>query len=81
MIGLDKNFQIQFAGVPLQVETIEVPKQVLFRISFPDQRLPLMIGRVYNADQQKFWTSIPEGRLKEAQQIGPLIEARYRANK
>ena len=81
MIGLDKNFQIQFAGVPLQVETIEIPKQVLFRITFPDARLPLTIGRVYNADQKKFWTSIPEGRLKEAQQFGPLIETHYRNNK
>ncbi len=81
MTVLDKNFQIQFAGLTLQVETIEMPGQVLFRISFPDKRAPLIIGRVFNADHEKFWTSIPEGRLKEARQIGPLIEAWYRSNK
>ena len=81
MLGLDKSFQIQFADLNLLIETIEIPKQVLFRVTFPDKRLPLTIGRVYNFNHEKFWTSIPEGRLKEAQQIGPLIEAWYRANK
>ncbi len=34
-----------------------------------------------NANNEKFWTSIPEGRQELAQQVGPLIENYYRSKK
>jgi len=79
MVELEKIFYIELAGQQLQVETATISKQVLFHICFPDHRKPFTISRIYSFDRQRFWTSIPEGRFREAQQIGPLIEAYYRA--
>lgn len=41
---------------------------------FQDGRKPLVIARASNVDAAKFWTSIPEGRQKEANEVGSLIE-------
>ena len=34
---------------------------------------PLVLTRATGQDSDRFWTSIPQGRQKEAEEIGPLI--------
>lgn len=67
------HFVINHPGLSLQVERLKLPGHSAFRIVFQDGRKPLVIARASNADAAKFWTSIPEGRQKEADEIGGLI--------
>jgi len=55
--------------------------QAFFRISSPGKEPPLTILRAVNFNGAKFWTSLPEGRQKLAEEIGILIEQFYRAKK
>lgn len=79
MRGLEDNFQLINNKGTLNVSVFELHNQVLFRIEFPDNTPPLIIGRIHDALGKKFWSSIPEGRLEEATEIGPLIESYYRS--
>jgi len=72
-------FEVENNQEKLTVETINLPGQVLFKILFPDNTRPLVICRATNSNQARFWTSIPEGRQREAEVIGPLIEKYFRS--
>lgn len=52
----------------------------IFHIDFAGARKNLTITVGYGRKDEKFWTSIPEGRQKEAEEIGKLI-ANYIRNK
>ena len=67
------NFELDFKKVKIKVSKHTIEKQVIFKITFPDNRPPLVITRAHHADSYKFWTSVPEGRQKEAMEVGPLI--------
>lgn len=67
------NFELDYKGGKIKVSRHSIGNQVIFKIIFPDNRRPLVVTRAKHADAYKFWTSIPEGRLREAQEIGPLI--------
>jgi hypothetical protein len=72
---MDHNhFQFEHSGVTLTVEKLNVPKQMVFRVSFSSKRASIVIARAVNADNTVFWTSIPEGRQPEAEGVGKLIE-------
>jgi len=58
----------------MKVEELTVQKYRAFRIVFSSQRKPIVIARSKDAAGKSWWTSIPEGRLKEAAAIGLLIE-------
>ena len=55
-----------------------VGTQVIFRIVFSDKRPPLVITRAEHSNVHKFWTSIPEGRQKEAEEVGTLISEYFK---
>lgn len=75
----EDHFEIVHLSFHLQVERLKIPGHSAFRVIFSDGRKPLVLARASNADAVKFWTSIPEGRQKEADEIGQLIE--YHINK
>lgn len=79
MQPVNQKFELEYEHHSLNIEEINLPGQVLFRIIFPDETPPLVILRATNFSQEKFWTSMPEGRQKLAEKIGPLIEHHYRA--
>lgn len=72
-------FDLEFGIATIRVEQIQIPGQTFFRVSFSNEIPPLTLLRATNAKGEKFWTSIPEGRQKLAEQIGPLIEKHYRS--
>lgn len=51
---------------------------MVFVIKFQDGTAPLVVTRAHGEKKPVFWTSIPEGRQKEADLIGPLIADHYR---
>jgi len=81
MINKDfDKFELEFNGVVMKVERLNLPGHNAFRIVFGSSRQPLVIARAINADAARFWTSIPEGRQKEAEGVGALIEEYIKSN-
>jgi len=69
----DRPFTIDFNGNSLKVTRHRLGTAFVFHIEFPFQRQPLIIAKAKGEDIGDFWTSVPEGRQNEADQIGPLI--------
>ena len=79
-VNLD-HFELDYKEGKIIVQKHSISGQAIFRVSFPGRTSPLVLTRTLNPDKVKFWTSVPEGRQKEAEEIGPLIERYFRANK
>ena len=74
-----ETFELDFGVNRIRIEEVRIPSQTLFRVNFSNSIPPLTLLRATNAEQKRFWTSMPEGRQKLAEQIGPLIETYYRS--
>ena len=70
----DKQFSLTVGGTVLNCERMNLPGFVAFHIVFNSSREPLVVARAKGQDRPFFWTSIPEGRQKEAEGVGKLIE-------
>lgn len=66
-------FRIEYNHTTLTVYEKFIGGQVLFAVVFPGVATPLVLTRATRDNKEKFWTSIPEGRQREAEAIGPLI--------
>lgn len=77
MIDMDSTFSIEQGSQSLHIRPRKVGGAMVFVVHFSDHRLPLAITKASGGNRPVFWTSIPEGRQKEAEQIGPLITAHY----
>jgi hypothetical protein len=67
------SFVLNFKDGKIQVQRHSIGAQVIFRVIFSDQRPPLVVTRAVHANAYRFWTSIPEGRQDEAEEVGTLI--------
>lgn len=60
-----------------------IPKKVgvdwVYIVRFADRTPPLMLTVAMQEKGRHFWTSVPEGRQSEAEQIGPMITAYYKS--
>jgi len=81
MENQNEIFDLEYENSPAKVERIQIPGQTFFRVNFSNGTPPLTLLRATDANQSKFWTSIPEGRQQLAERIGLLIEHRYRSIK
>lgn len=66
------QFEFESKGSKVKVSEHTVHDQQIFRVVFDDKRDPLVIARVATWEGKK-WTSIPQGRQKEAEEFGTLI--------
>lgn len=66
-------FELNYKGNSIKVQEHTVTGQTVFRVVFPDSRKPLVLTRAMRINYTDFWTSVPEGRQKEAEEIGALI--------
>ena len=78
MIDLSSLFTICFHGKEIDVKPHKAGGSMVFVIKFQDGTAPLVVTRAHGEKKPVFWTSIPEGRQKEADLIGPLIADHYR---
>ncbi len=74
MIQPSESFDLELNGVSMKVHELDIPKYTAFRVVFSSTRPPIVVARTKDADKNIFWTSIPEGRQKEAEGVGKLIE-------
>ena len=72
-------FELEFNDGKIKVQRHTIAgTQVIYRVMFSDGRPALTIVRAMGTSVGIHWTSVPEGRLKEAQQVGALIEQYYK---
>ena len=81
--GLEKEnmFEIVSHGVTMTVTRLDLPGYISFKVDFSSSRRPIIIARATDFNQDKFWTSIPEGRQSEAEGVGKLIEEYFQKKK
>jgi hypothetical protein len=70
----DEKFSFEAYGVTLMCRRLSLPNYVAFKVWFSSKRKPITIARAKGMNAPFFWTSIPEGRQKEAEGVGKLIE-------
>jgi hypothetical protein len=78
-----KLFVIELNGQIAHVSDHTIKSARVFHINFQNRRPPLNITIATNSDDEKFWTSVPEGRQEEAEFAGKVIAAyirEYRRN-
>ena len=66
-------FILTFNNSRIRVQRHTIQGTFVYHIVFEDKRPPLVITRALDANATRWWTSIPEGRQEEADQVGPLI--------
>ncbi|HTD99033.1 MAG TPA: hypothetical protein VK668_07080 [Mucilaginibacter sp.] len=80
MREIERPFEIVYEGRTVKVAEHELKNMRVFYIDFAGWKKPLTITVALNRFDEKFWTSVPEGRQKEAEELGKLI-AGYIRNK
>lgn len=70
-------FQIEMNELSLQVTSHVINTSEVFRMIFSDKRPPLVVTEAVS-NGRSFWTSVPQGRQKEAAFFGKLIEEKLK---
>lgn len=81
MRELEKPFELEVNGKVLKVAEHELAGKRVFHVSFGEGAKPLVITVALSPSGKKFWTSVPQGRQQEAEQIGKLIAEHIRSKK
>jgi hypothetical protein len=81
MIEEQIGFQIKYKECPATVTEHSIKDSRVFHIQFSDSRKPLIITVAQDREEVKFWTSIPQGRQQEAEEVGKLIALHIRSKK
>jgi hypothetical protein len=78
---IPEPFEIEYDGKPAEVREHYIKDMRVFHITFTDKRRPLVITVAEAPGGKKWWTSVPQGRQTEAEQVGKLIAAYIRAKR
>lgn len=81
MREIEPPFELEYEGTRIKVAEHDIKDKRIFYIDFNGVRKPLTITVGLNRFDEKFWTSIPEGRQEEAEEIGKLIAGHIRNKK
>jgi hypothetical protein len=74
----ENDIELDFNNGRIFVKQYIIERQLVFRIRFSDERKPLVITRGLNSKAVRFWTSVPEGRQREAEETGKLISHHFK---
>ncbi|MBC8984924.1 hypothetical protein H9X96_03955 [Pedobacter sp. N36a] len=78
MRKVEPPFDLELEGAAIRIAEHELQGKRVFHIDFKGSRKPLVIVVGIGLRDQKFWTSIPQGRQEEAEKIGKLIAEYFR---
>lgn len=73
-MAAEQVHEAAYRGGKIKFQRHTVGRTTVYRIVFEDGRPPLVITRAVGKEIGKHWTSIPEGRFNEAEEIGVIIE-------
>lgn len=72
-------FQVSFKGGKIRVQRHTIGGgTTIYYCAFTDGRPPLVMTKATGKEIGKHWTSVPEGRLDEAEEVGLIIEDYYK---
>ncbi|MFB9843980.1 hypothetical protein [Mucilaginibacter ginsenosidivorans] len=74
---IDTGLPLVYKGVKIIVRKHIIGMTEVYRAIFADNRPPLLITTAKNDKGRVFWTSVPEGRLEEANDIAMLVDEHY----
>lgn len=74
MIPVNASFEILWKENPFMVQSVSDHSGAMLYVITAEGFERLVLHRAKAISGEKFWTSIPEGRQKEAEIFGPLIE-------
>lgn len=77
----DEVFSFDAFGVIITCRRLPVAKRAVYYVTFSSSRQPITIARATFVDSDTRWTSIPEGRQKEAEGVGAMIDQFLANNK
>jgi hypothetical protein len=80
MLSPAAKFELELNGVKMHVQELDLPGHTAFKVVFSSERKPIIVTRTHDFNRV-FWTSIPEGRQKEAEGVGKLIEEYFKKQK
>ena len=75
----ETKFELNYKDGTIRVQRHSIGAQVIFRVTFSNKTTPLILTRAIHANAYKFWTSIPEGRQREAEEVGALISEYFKS--
>jgi hypothetical protein len=78
---MEAPFEIQYEGTTAKVSEHHLQDMRVFRITFTGTRKPLVITVAETPGGKKWWTSVPQGRQQEAEEVGRLIADYIRAKR
>jgi hypothetical protein len=78
MRDIEPPFTVEYQNNQVQVAEHSIKDKRVFHITL---KKPLVITVAYDRQDNKFWTSIPEGRQEEAEEIGRLIAQHIRSKR
>lgn len=78
---MEQPFDIKYEGSPAQVSEHYLEDMRIFRIVFASGRKQLVITVAEKPDGKKWWTSVPQGRQQEAEEVGRLIAEYIRSKR
>jgi len=78
---MEQPFDIEYEGSPAQVSEHYLEDMRIFRIVFASARKQLIITVAEKPDGKKWWTSVPQGRQQEAEEVGRLIAEYIRSKR
>lgn len=81
MVQDPNNFELDFKDGKINITRHTIGAQVIFRVVFSNKKSPLVVTRALHANAYRFWTSVPEGRQREAEEIGSLISEYFKTIK
>jgi len=68
-----QKIEIIYRGEQAKVQILDVAGQRIYKVNFLSSA-PIFLTRARNAEGKYFWTSVPEGKQKIAEEIGVIIE-------
>jgi len=81
MRDLERPFELKVDGKVLRISEHELAGKRVFHVNFGVGVVPLVITVGIGVRDEKFWTSVPQGRQAEAQKYGKLIADYIRGKK
>ena len=66
-------FELEYKDAKINVQRHLIAKQTIYRVLFSDKRNPLIITTAVTNKEDAWWTSLPEGRQQEAEELGAII--------
>jgi hypothetical protein len=81
MVRDANNFELDFHEGKINITRHTIGSQFIFRVVFSNKKSPLVVTRALHTNAYKFWTSIPEGRQREAEEVGELISEYFKTIK